>query len=82
MEHGCFAFHGWKILQTRRVVSQWKQCCLLSELSELCVLRWEHVGDQCRTPLELVSDGRHESVQLSVALPVMVYRTLVRLFQL
>lgn len=43
----------------------------LSELSDRwCLLRWksrggkrwEHAGEQCHTPLELVSDGRHESV--------------------
>ena len=59
------------------MVSQWKQSCLLSELSDRwCLLRWkscdwkrwEHAGEQCHTPrraLELAVDGRHESVQIS-----------------
>lgn len=66
------ALKSWKTLQERRMVSHWKQSCLLSELSDRWCLsvekRWEHVGDQFHTPLcrvELVGGGRHESVRIS-----------------
>lgn len=90
MEHWSFTFQSRKTLQERHMVSQWKPSCLLSELSDCWCLsrwkscggkRWEHVGEQCHTPLQLVSGGRHESI--SVALLLAGFdRTLVSLFHL